>query len=506
MQAAIQLSHVERDPLKNETPVSSIDSSLLVYYSKLREHRCRITESIRVVAFRNMDHLDAAQKHVGIRESTDQEHYVRVQDKMLADQGLEQTDTQRWLLTSATWVPWEVYMCLLYAEIENYMLISQKHASLIYKPMEEYLASHGKVVQSLKDVRDKLLHPLKKTSYDDKLLEFKNRANQTAPDYRIAIVRAQHIIDDYLVWLRESFIESVTEEAAALSNEQLLESSRRNVEGLSSLMDKSVDDEEKRRIEESISRELAFQDFLVQNFEPGPEPTARQRRQLAQWEEKRNILVQPVAKQPYHTSPNSIQTPIHKELSSFLPNPGEEGQPAWTGGALPEFLKDGRSECIGLLFRSLILLNEPYTDLIAVFDSQFPGIPRAEVIGNDDLRREFVRQMAPLETLEDFQRVELRMAPHMIALALIAEPLRLYQQATLDRQDLKREVIEERISGDALATFLRMRNVVFHVPDDRTDLYKTELGFFDKASPLGDDYREVVGSLLSFYLRQANDN
>ena len=38
------------------------------YYSKLREHRCRITEGIRVIAFRNMDHLTAAEHHVDVVE------------------------------------------------------------------------------------------------------------------------------------------------------------------------------------------------------------------------------------------------------------------------------------------------------------------------------------------------------------------------------------------------------------------------------------------------------
>ena len=96
-----------------------VDSSLLDYYSKLRAHRCRITEGIRVIAFRNMDHLTAAAPHVGVRKPTDEAQCIRVEDKMLADQRVEQTDTQRWLLGAATWVPWKIYMCLLYAAIDN---------------------------------------------------------------------------------------------------------------------------------------------------------------------------------------------------------------------------------------------------------------------------------------------------------------------------------------------------------------------------------------------------
>lgn len=135
--------------MTNDTPVASIGSSLLDYYSKLREHRCRITEGIRVIAFRNMDHLTAAERYVDARKPSDEEYYIRVQDKMPSDQGLEQTLTQRWLLASTTWVPWEIYVCLLYVEIENYIEISQKHTSLVYKPLEEYLVSHDAMIQSL---------------------------------------------------------------------------------------------------------------------------------------------------------------------------------------------------------------------------------------------------------------------------------------------------------------------------------------------------------------------
>ena len=58
------------------------------------------------------------------------------------------------------------------------------------------------------------------------------------------------------------------------------------------------------------------------------------------------------------------------------------------------------------------------------------------------------------------------------------------------------------MDGDALDTFLRMRNAVFHVRDDWTDLFKVELDFFDKVSSLRDGYREVIGNLLSFFLRE----
>ena len=122
-----------------------------------------------------------------------------------------------------------------------------------------------------------------------------------------------------------------------------------------------------------------------------------------------------------------------------------------------------------------------------------------EILGRDDLKREFVRQSVPLKTIDDYRRAELRTSPFIVAQALLAEPLRLYKQITSDRPELKREEIEQRVRGEVLATLLRLRNVVFHVPDDRTDLLKAESNFLRKASAMG-DYREIFGGLWRFYI------
>ena len=486
--------------MTNPIPVTSIDGNLLGYYSKLREHRCRITEGIRVIAFRNVDHLNAAMRLLGVSGFPDLATISRVQDKMLKDQGLERNDRNRWFLGYATWIPWEIYMCLLCAEIDNYEEISQKHTPLAYMPLDVYLASHQAVVQSLRDARDLLLHPIKDASMEDILRQFAVNARRMSPDHLIALVEAQTQIDDYLEWLRTSLLESVSNEIYALSAEQIFEDIHREVRILTRLVTESKNDEEREGIEQSLGELVAVRDRFTRNFNADYTLTSEQRRELVRWQERRAVLALSLPKRPYASSPVSIQTPIRAEFLSLLPAQAMEGQQPWTGQALPEFLRRRRSECIGLLIRSLILQNEPYTNTISVLDSKFPGKSRAEVLDSEDLRRVLLRQLVPLETPEDYLRTELLIASSMVSLALLAEPLRLYKQATSDRPDLRREEIERRIQGDALDTFARLRNVVFHVPDERTDLSKAETDFFDKASSLGDDYPEVIASLLSFYL------
>ena len=485
----------------SDSPVPEIRSSLFGYYWNLREHRCRVVEGIRAVAFRNMDHLSAAEKQVGVEAPYSEDDYSKVQDQMLADQRVEQTPVQRWLLANATWMPWEMYICLLYAEIEYYMEVSKKHSSLSYKPLDDFLGSHDAIARSLKDVREKLLHPLKKDVYEEKLTLFMDQANKMAPDFRIAIVEVQHLIDDYLDLLKKAFVESLALEMAELSDEQLLDSSRKDIEAITGRLERSLDIEERRSLEQLLSRQLEFQRFLVENFAPGTEITARQRERLNQWETKRNKLAQPLPKRPYHSNPKELQTPIHRELASFLPDPRGEGQPPWTDQALPDFLEEGRADCLGLLFRSLILFNEPYTDMVVAFERAYPEKSRGEILENDEASWDFVRRMVPLETIDDWRQAELRLSLMIVSTALLSEPLRLYKQATCVTPNLGRQEIDQRINGEALAAFARMRNVIFHVADERTELLETEVAYLEKTSLLDRSYREVIGSLFSFFLR-----
>ena len=504
---AIASSRFQLKALSDRMTISissaGIDTSLLKYYVKLREHRCSVTEGIRVVVFRNMTHLSRVMVQLGVKSTADRASRLSVIDQMLEDQGLEQSPTNRWLLDSATWVPLEVYMCLLYAEIENYWMISQKHALLAYQPLDDYLVSHRSMVQSLKDVRDGLLHPLKEAGYEHSLQTFVQCAKNVAPSYLTPIAEIQRLIDDYLQWLRESLKESVIEEAVALSNEQHLEGIRKNVEGLTALMEGSVDDEEKKSIGLSLKRELELRDFLVQNFAPGPALTAKQRQQLAQWETKQDALVWPLPNRPYDSSADFIQTPIHRKLSSFLPSPYEDEEPKWTGLDLPGFLRHKRSACIGLLFRSLIILNETYTGTVAAMDSKVPGRSLSDIVDGYGSLEKFVQEAMPIETVEDLRQAEVGTAPGVVALALIAEPLRLYRQITSTRNELRRDGIERLMGKDTLEPVSRFRNVVFHVPDDRTEASRAESEVFVRSSLL-DDYRAFIGDLFAFYLRDRN--
>ena len=96
------MSHIS---YRLEGPMS-IDDNLVQNYTKLRFHRCVIVEGVRVIAFRNMDHLSTTRVKLQAMDWGDSEAMARVQNKMLEDQGLDQTEANRWALVWASRAAW----------------------------------------------------------------------------------------------------------------------------------------------------------------------------------------------------------------------------------------------------------------------------------------------------------------------------------------------------------------------------------------------------------------
>ena len=486
--------------MTNQRTVARDYADLLKYYVKLRDHRCGVTEGIRAIAFRNVDHLSRAAERLGITNTPDETSRILVQNRMLEDQGLERTHTNRWLLALATWVPWEIYMCLLCAEVENYKTVLQKHTSLVYAPLGDYLASHQVVVQSLEAVRDAILHPLKNTTLEDNLRQFREEAGRIAPDPLLALVTLQGLIDDYLESFRASIGEWLADEISMCPDEEILEFHRRREDQLNNLRATSENAEAKSVTRESLEDWRGIKELLFLNVQPNFTLTAFQRSRIARWEQTMYFLALPLPERPYLKSRSSVQTPVHRELSSFIPAPQTDVELDWTGLELPEYIQRNRSGFIDLLARSLVIFNEPYTAIVSDFESRFPGKSRADILTSDETVREFARGLLPLETVEDYRQAELRTSPSIVATALLAEPLREYKRVIAEKPALKRREMEKLVVGDSLATFSRFRNAVFHVPDERTDFLKADDEFHSK-SPSLSDYRVIIDGLFKFYLR-----
>ena len=88
---------------------------------------------------------------------------------MIRDQDLEPTPTRRWHLACGISDTWEVYLCLLLAEVESYRSMSDSFA---LPPLDELLNRNEPVLDALKTLRDKLLHPTKDVPYETTLVHY----------------------------------------------------------------------------------------------------------------------------------------------------------------------------------------------------------------------------------------------------------------------------------------------------------------------------------------------
>ena len=190
--------------------------------------------------------------------------------------------------------------------------------------------------------------PLKETTHKENLQRFTEDAGRAGPDPLAALITMQNLIDDYLEWFRTSLGESLADEISQQPDEEIFEFNRRQVDRLTNMIANSKSLEARIATRELLDEWQESNEFLALNVQPDFVLSASQRRRVSQWEKVMDALALPLPERPYLKSRASVQTPIHRELSSFIPAPPTEGQPAWTGQALPEYVQRNRSGFIDL--------------------------------------------------------------------------------------------------------------------------------------------------------------
>ena len=167
-------------------------------YRNLFHHRMVIAEGIRLIASRNMIHLTEARAAcAAYARSLDEDDWIaRVQAKMLADQGLEDSKLNRTVIGWATFYPVQVYLALLYAELEYIRRNRDKSALLEDDEAFSYFDEKHEAISKLKGFRTALLHPVKSesASLEADFLSH-NQSYNAAPEM-------QDVVDGYLYRLR----------------------------------------------------------------------------------------------------------------------------------------------------------------------------------------------------------------------------------------------------------------------------------------------------------------
>ena len=377
----------------------------LHHFLDLRQHRSTLLEGVSSIAFRHINQVMSATSRLGLNVLTDDQSIKRVFDLIYEEQGLSADRNSRPMVEPIFVVPWEMYLCLLYVELEGYRSASIRDPSLAFGPLEELLGQKAAMVENLKTVRDKVLHPAKRINLRDALRSFLDSSALVDGHYFKTVLDLHRRLDMYVLWLGSSM--------AQLGTAELIEAKRSD-----------------RRID-PVRLELFRRARVALASDP------------------------PLFNGTFDRS--ARQTPFDRSkwwaLGLYQEIRLEEAR-----GTHPDFLRRAKTDGMRMLMRSLVFANE-FVHLLD-FEKLRCIKTRAEL----DLHpphQLLLLQGRPAATEQEIQNLA---APWRMSCALLAEPLRLYYQTVEVMPNLRREAIDEAVGTAAVPTELaRFRNLVFHL-------------------------------------------
>ena len=477
----------------------TFDKRLLRRYKRLRWHRCLLVEAMRVIAFRNMDHMYVTRLELGVSGWADPVAFGRVLDKMLLDQDMEPTKPNRFVLGWAGWASWDIdYMCLLYAGVEQYEAVSAEHPEIRFSPIEMFLLDNRNLVEHLRRVRNKLLHPLKSGEYGDSLSGLGVAARHIAPDIFLALERLQNHLDDFLEHFRDILKRSRDEEIKGLPVEVLVAYNRGHAEKLESLVKTSASVEERSWARGSLDEFDAIVKSAGLDAGREVEITSAQSGRVDRLHQVDEAIGLALPKRPYRKSKDSVQTPVAPQMYAVMLLSGFGGRVAELEKRLPERVVQHRSGLLELLMRSIAIFNEMYAALISRFETVFPDVPVESLTADEKLWMEASRRSTPTKQGADLEQALVEVAPLSIALGLLTEPLRIYHQVIRGHPELMRAEIKNDTLDETLKVFGLLRNSIFHVPDWQTDVFGAN-ELMAHAQTWHGDYMNVAGGLVQFF-------
>ena len=333
----------------------------------------------------------------------------------------------------------------------------------------------------------------------DALVGFIEATKRYYPLHLLFARDIQILLDQYLRELRDFITVSLCEEIAQLPDNELHALMTREASELIDALARTENPNQMKAIKKRIKDNKNLTDELKLDESRRNDPLdMRQKKRVRRLLRINKILLtKPLLTPEYHSPPTAVQTPIHEELSSFIPTPGEsEGQSFFLGGRLPKFLQTARRDYATLAFRSMLLFNESYQYTESIRRISFPRKSHSEILQIEDWSTRLWRP----ETWEDHVSEERGTSPGMVALALLADPLRMYRNVVLARPKLRVNGVDRVASKTNIKKFFAWRNTVFHVADSRvSDPERIELEMLHTSLP--DSYRDIVSGLCRFFLR-----
>ena len=112
-----------------------LSKATLRHYLDLRQHKSTLLSGVSTIAIRHINHLMGAMSRLGLEVLNDDQSVERTLDLIYEEQGMSTDRNSRPMVKFINVIPWEMYLCLLYVELEGYRSASRREPSLAFGPL-----------------------------------------------------------------------------------------------------------------------------------------------------------------------------------------------------------------------------------------------------------------------------------------------------------------------------------------------------------------------------------
>ena len=434
-------------------------------------------------------------KREGVNRFTTPTSVIAVQDGMIRDQGLEPTPTRRWLLAGGTFNVWEIYLCLLFAELESYRSTRAPFPSPL---LDKLIDQNRPVLNALKTLRDKLLHPTKDVSYEETITRYMREVTGRYSAHFHFAAGLQVLLDRYLHDLQDFLVEAYASETAHLPDNQLHAYLAHEESHLKQALAQADNSGDKSALARLLSEHHEFARNLQIDPERRDQPiNTRQEKQIRDLFEFKKLLAVTPLPTPNYRPGTAVQAPMHDIISSFIPVPSaSQAGNFYRGTLLPPHLRRTQVDHVALVFRSALLLSDSLHHADALLEKTFPGKSRSEIRQLGDWTAHAPVPVTP----EEIAASAKASSPGMVGLALLADPFRVYRSIVSRQPELSVSELHPLATDEWVQKFSAWRNIVFHVPDTRVaDPHDLEVQFLQMSPE--DHLKDLVSGLWRFFLR-----
>ena len=449
-------------------------------YRNLFYHRTVVVEGIRKIAFRNMAHLsDAMGRQPSLESVRDDDWIIEVQRRMLHDQGMDDTPLNRTLIGWATYYPLQVYLALLYAEVEFYRKFCEGKTLLDDAGFSAYLRSREQFVEKLGGFRHFFLHPSVENAPSE--LGFLN----VRGSYNLA-PEVQSKVDEYLYGMRGRLLDVLLGALSKLPEIQRLYC-------LSEFLPKNhmrMQDHHDTQGQEHVLGQM--KEVIDRLAEIGAEAASWSPR--SDQEEKATTLatylneVSPSVPEQTYINLASSQTPMSLFPLSSLTTGSAPG--SYGGSRYTSHVQRNLGEIRRVIIAAGVLQNEFVTGR-----GRFTPEQLSELAATTS-KSEFANSLSSDLFSEGLHNAEEYSSLGRVGAALLYEPLRLYCELVKTTPDISRPGLEELAAPAVLTDLSSHRNSVFHVCKPTQEPLRAD---FATARPSSMDAIGRLGTELSAF-------